>query len=132
MAYRRIDPDVVEAIQHLLRTTNLSCRQIAVVTGVGRGVVDHQHEKGALATERQTAKLYRRCACGAMSRPIGKAACLACEIRQQGHQGTPAADVSVDLDLTDEHQARYEEMKILARARHEAGSKKSRKTESGE
>ncbi len=124
MAYRRIELEVIEEIEHLLGTTDLSCRQIAEETGVTRGVVDRLHAKGMSGAPRASTSLYRRCGCGAKSRPIGKDACLACEIRRRQCQGTPAGDVSLGLDLADEHQARYEEVQKLARIRFEARDKK--------
>ena len=123
MPYRLIDPDVITEILHLLRTTNLSCRQIASETGVTRGVVDRQHARELSATPRHKTKLYRRCGCGAMSRPIGKNACLTCEIRRRQRQGTPADDDSLALDLADEHRKAYLAMRIRAKARHEARDK---------
>lgn len=124
MAYRRIDHEVIEEIEHLLHTTDLPCRQIAAETGVTRGVVDRLHAQEISATPRHQTKLYRRCSCGVMSRPIGKDACLTCEILRRQHLGTPAGDDSVDLDLREDHQVEYEEMRILARTRHEARDKK--------
>ncbi len=125
MAYRRIEPEVIDEIKELLRTTDLSCSQIATRTRVSRGVVDRLHSQGIIGKQRIPMKLYRRCGCGAMSRPIGKNACLACEIRRRQRQGTPAEDVSLDTDLDPEHQVRYEKMRILAEARFKAGAKKS-------
>ena len=117
MAYRRIEPEVIAEIEHLLRTTDLSCRQIASETGVTRGVVDRLHARGLAGERRALTKLYRRCSCGAMSRPIGKDACLTCEIRRRQRQGRSATGkIKLGLDLRDEHQARYEEVQHLTSA----------------
>ncbi len=140
MTARRIDPKIIARIEQLLRTSPLSCRKIAIITGVSHGLVNdlksgvraakHAAAELSAAMKRQAAphlgKPYHRCSCGASARlPIGVDVCLACQLHSRQRQGTPIEDVSLDLDLKEEHRGGYEEMRIRAEARHKAGAKNS-------
>jgi len=124
MTGRRIDPEVITTIEHLLRTTKWSNRRIGKMTGVGRGLVDDlkSGERADKHAAAEVAVAERRIE-SPTRLPIGADVCLACELRRRQRQGTPADDDSLALDLADEHRKAYLAMRIRAKARHEARDK---------
>lgn len=118
-----ITPSVVEQVKHLLSDGSLSQRKIAKMTGVSRGTI------GAIASGkrrdiRPPRKPWyeepdeplgppRRCSgCGAIVQPP----CRACRLRELLAAGRvkhkpDRADYVLGLELSDDHQARYKQVR---------------------
>ncbi len=149
---RRIATEIIAEIKRLLRETSLSCRKIALTTGVSRATVSRvKAGKHRVRARRQTSPVARPHIVPRMPAAVGPALegpvyrcprcgvnaiilvdagiCWACCLRKNNRKATKPTDDSVKTNLTGSRQwAMYRKMQARAKKRHDAGDRSVRPT----